>query len=766
MEERKNSDYLLKDSGSILKDKENLGLQIQNITKSMNNENDNSFSNLEIGKNIILKENISLISKFLFKKVFETNLTDSSFDEIYKNCEKKNKKFIDRVFPPNETSLIRGNHFRKNDRKWKKIKWIRASDYRVNATIFPEKFYPREIKQGALNNCSFLSVIAALAENSDHVHSMFITDKTNPYGIYGVYLCKDGEKKQIIIDDYFPCDNKMNIECFSTGCTGTLWVQILEKCYAKAYGSYSNSETKDIERIIQDLTCAPIISLDNSYKHLYSALSEAYENNWLIIASAGDTEASQELLKEIGLVPTHAYAILKVFTLTGLSPALPPEKNSPSENLADHDHDDTNFTTLLKIRNHWLKDGWLGDWSEGSHLWTDEIKEKVGYTSDDSCFYMNLKDFKHYFSKIKICKVFKDYNYTYLPLVQKVNSYCLIKMTITAKEQVHGFVLLIQKKNKIAFPSGEYGIIRIIICKLLKERNEYSGYVEYITGKMGQEREIFEERNFDPGDYLIFTELDKNITDSQTVISMYSNGNVTLQELNIKNYPKILEDIYISCAKKQNQVFKFSNDGAPNCLKYSNTSAEGYTYIYIENNEEDTTLIENVNYTKFEGLKLLEPFTGTSYKVSVGPGKRQIVLIKQLELSGYNLIFSYHSNFQFGEKSILNLTKTKGKVKYRKDPKLNIDVNIIVYTYKHSLGLCYYYENNTEDRRLEETLSLCNIIGVEIVGEEKGKNKIVIKLDPGQTKFVELRANKTNWSVQSSVSYKIENIENLKNQKK
>ena len=101
MEERKNSDYLLKDSGSILKDKENLGLQIQNITKSMNNENDNSFSNLEIGKNIILKENISLISKFLFKKVFETNLTDSSFDEIYINCEKKNKKFIDRVFPPN-----------------------------------------------------------------------------------------------------------------------------------------------------------------------------------------------------------------------------------------------------------------------------------------------------------------------------------------------------------------------------------------------------------------------------------------------------------------------------------------------------------------------------------------------------------------------------------------------------------------------------------------------------------------------------------------
>ena len=122
------------------------------------------------------------------------------------------------------------------------------------------------------------------------------------------------------------------------------------------------------------------------------------------------------------------------------------------------------------------------------------------------------------------------------------------------------------------------------------------------------------------------------------------------------------------------------------------------------------------------------------------------------------MIFSYHSNFQFGEKSLLKLTKTKGKKKHRKDPKLNIDLDIIVYTYKHSLGLCYYYENNTADRRLEETLRLSNIIGVEIVGENKGANEIIIKLNPGDTKFVELRSNKTNWSVQSSVSYKIENV--------
>ena len=709
-----------------------------------------------------------LLAQFLFKKAFDSNLKHIDFDSMLSECKKTNKKYTDREFPPNESSLIRGNRMKKQDRKWKKIIWKRAGDYHEKYTMFPPKFYPREIKQGALNNCSFLSVVAALAEKPDRIYSLFLTNTINEYGIYGVNLCKDGKLTQYIIDDFFPCDNKLNIECFSQGCQGTIWVQILEKCYAKAYGSYSNSETKDIDKIIRDLTCAPIISLDNSSKNLYNALTEADEKKWLIIASAGETEASQELLKEIGLVPSHAYAIVNVYTLNGVNTILTEEQGDPPSSQSSTEQDknsseneETNFNTLLKIRNHWEKDGWLGDWSEGSHLWTEEIKEKVGYDSNDSdsCFFMNLKDFKHYFSKIKICKIYKDYHYTFLPFEQKVNSYSLVKMTVKSKENIHGFVTYCQNRNKKAFPNNEFGIIRIILCRLLNDNNENEEYnLEYLSGKMGQERDIFEEGLFEPGEYLIFTELDKNLNEALTVISTYSNGQIELLKLDNEKYPKILEKIYISCAKKENQVFKFSNDGAPKCLKYSNTTAEGYTYIYIENNEDDTTLIENVNYTKFEGLKLLEPFSGTSYKVKVGPGKRQIVLIKQLELNRYNLIFSYHSNFQFGEKSLLKLTKTKGKKKHRKDPKLNIDLKIIVYTYKHSLGLCYYYENNTADRRLEETLRLSNIIGVEIVGENKGANEIIIKLNPGDTKFVELRSNKTNWSVQSSVSYKIENV--------
>jgi hypothetical protein len=89
------------------------------------------------------------------------------------------------------------------------------------------------------------------------------------------------------------------------------------------------------------------------------------------------------------------------------------------------------------------------------------------------------------------------------------------------------------------------------------------------------------------------------------------------------------------------------------------------------------------------------------------------------------------------------------------------------------LGLCFYYQNKTSDRKLEETLKIKGF-GIEIVNSELLENSsennsrnsynncssfnILINLEPKENKLIELRAKKNNWSVQSSVSYKIECI--------
>jgi len=252
----------------------------------------------------------------------------------------------------------------------------------------------------------------------------------------------------------------------------------------------------------------------------------AHKNKWPIIASAGETEASQDLLKEIGLIPIHAYTILDVYTINGFNPNFDEIENQSMNNgSSEREHgnigerEEVNFNTLLKIRNFSTKDGWMGDWSKGSHVLNDDIKKEINYKEDDSFFYMNLKDFKHYFSKIKICKIFENYHYNYLNLTQYVDKYCLVKMTVkknndnvfntTNNNIIHGFVKFMQIRNKRAFPPNvKFGIIRIIICRLLKDNkdpeennNEYE--VEYLNGKMGQERDIFEERNFEEGEYIL-----------------------------------------------------------------------------------------------------------------------------------------------------------------------------------------------------------------------------------------------------------------------
>lgn len=50
-----------------------------------------------------------------------------------------------------------------------------------------------------------------------------------------------GVLKEVVIDDYFPCSRKDNQVMGAKPAGGVeIWVMILEKCWAKLYGSYDN----------------------------------------------------------------------------------------------------------------------------------------------------------------------------------------------------------------------------------------------------------------------------------------------------------------------------------------------------------------------------------------------------------------------------------------------------------------------------------------------------------------------------------------------
>jgi len=697
---------------------------------------------------------------------------------MHKNFIQAKTKFFDDLFPPNINSLVKGYHTQNKPKtkkitkktigemllkNYKDISWKRDYDLsnnnnNNNNSIFPpDNIFINRIIYNKLSNPNLFYALNILGANSDRIKKLFINNKKDSSCLFGVNLCHNGHFQQVVIDDFFPFNKKLNNnKVFLSEEKGFIWPQILEKAYAKLYGSYNLISDKSMENIMKDFTCAPVITIDYFGDNLSNELLEAYEKGWYIFGSSGDTDASKVLLRDLGLDPQTDHEILLVYKLTDENIN---QISNNSLNISTND----DYNIVLKIRNLTGKNEWIGDWSEYSGLWNDNFKNILKYNSGEKSFYMNLKDFKLYFSKIKICKFNETYKYKSLVINQE-KEYALIKIKTSKvndndnnNDKNLSYISFIQEEKNLGLNDNKniFGIGRIILCKL------YNKEVQYIGGKIGQEREIVLDNDLvsNGEEYLLFCQLDKADEIKKYTISVYSPQMLDIEIIPIESFPNILEKIYISCARLSGKG-EFIDNGKIHCYKYSDTTPEGYSYIYIENHEDDTTYIEDIKYTKFEGLKLLPPFKGTSYHIEVGPNSDQIILIKHLDLSEYSLIFSYQSNIIYGQKTLIRNTKEKGNKKKRMDKKTKSELDIIVYTYKYSFGLCYYYENKTKDKRLKEKLNIKNNSNIEFLNQPEGTYEINIVLDPGQNYFVELKSKTIFWKVQPYISYNIETINN------
>ena len=748
-------------------------IEIKYITEINKNS---IFLNLE--KILVNQDSLANLMKNIFHRILKTNSVEQSYNEIHKILVQTKTKFYDDLFPPNINSLIKGYHPSKSSKKntdkifgeilfkeYRDIIWKRESELQnnnssnnsnSNNSIYPQdNVFINKIIYNKLSNPNLFSALNSLGNYPERIKKLFINSKKDATCLFGVNIGRNGNLQQVVIDDFFPLNKKNNnTKSFLSEEKGLLWPQILEKAYAKVFGSYNLISERSMESILKDLTCAPVITLDSFGDNLSNELLEAYKRKWIIMAGAGDTIASEDLLRDLGLPPNIDHEISLVYKLT--------EENinqitSNSLNIPTND----DYNTVLKIRNLLGKIEWIGDWSDYSGLWNDNFKNILNYNMGEKSFYMNLKDFKLYFSRIKICKYMENYKYQSISVSQKPEEYALVKIKAKKEDVIldndnNGcYISFIQEEKRSGKDKkNRYGLGRLILCKL-NNNNE----IQYIKGKMGQEREIVLEHQmqYKGEEYLLFCQLDKINKKTEFVISVYSSNNTELEILPVEDYPNILEKIYISCAKLSGKADHLEN-GTIKCYKYSYTTPEGYSYIYVENHEDDATYIEDIKYTKFEGLKLLPPFKGTSYHIEVGPHSSQIILIRHLDLSEYSLIFSYQSNVLYGKKTLIKYTKEKGKQKKRTDKKTKSEIDIIVYTYKYSFGLCYYYENKTTDKRLKEKINITNNSNIEFLDQPEGTNEINVILDPGQSYFVELRGKTVLWKVQPYISYNIENV--------
>jgi hypothetical protein len=167
------------------------------------------------------------------------------------------------------------------------------------------------------------------------------------------------------------------------------------------------------------------------------------------------------------------------------------------------------YENVVKIRCPWSeKVDWIGDWSDSSNLWRDDLTTKLNYHpfQQEKAIWMKYSDFKFYFSRVNVCHFNANFKYTSIKLKQEIESFNLIQISI--RESGNYYISINQKQSKYKENPNNYLVGRMIVCKY-KEKQ-----VEYEFGKMGDEKEIFEQRYFETGDYIIYIQFETEYEDA------------------------------------------------------------------------------------------------------------------------------------------------------------------------------------------------------------------------------------------------------------
>ena len=184
--------------------------------------------------------------------------------------------FVDSAFPADETSLLWAEvgetwSTAGEVEVWKRIKDVYGGgDYSLFGS---NGVTPRDIFQGSIGNCWFMSALSAIAEKPGRVEKLFLnpTNEIEPLGIYGIQMKALGVNHTVLIDDFLPGYMNWNDEFrpLFAGVQGdnSVWGAVIEKAFAKFHGNYKHTVGGWPHRAVWDLLGGPY----EEYDHLEEA---------------------------------------------------------------------------------------------------------------------------------------------------------------------------------------------------------------------------------------------------------------------------------------------------------------------------------------------------------------------------------------------------------------------------------------------------------------------------------------------------------------
>lgn len=270
------------------------------------------------------------------------------------------------------------------------LEWKRPQEFASSPCLFSEGTSRYDIGQGSIGTCWFLASVANIADKPKLLRRIIPRDSypvgtPNYDGIFHCRFWRFGIWDDVFIDDYLPIIYRNQVySARSLTDPNEMWVSLLEKAFARMYGSYtevsggisSDSYMALTGGVPEDID---LRKLNMEPDQLHTRVRNALYSNAAVTCGTPST-----FDKKYGLLGTHEYTINGAVTAKGVR--------------------------LFRMRNPWGNTEWIGPYSDGSPEWKSIQGTIVGPNKDDGEFYISLEHFLYFFTTLTICNITPDFD--------------------------------------------------------------------------------------------------------------------------------------------------------------------------------------------------------------------------------------------------------------------------------------------------------------------------------------------------------------------
>jgi len=369
---------------------------------------------------------------------------------------------------------------------WQDYYWLKVD---TSKKRMYSQIQPTDIVQGDLGTCYFLCALSALAERPAFLRRLFESPEISQTGVNAIWLNISGVWKEILVDNSFPMRRDDNSKAaFGSARDPDMWVNFLEKAYAKAFHSYQAIDGGAQMEALRDLTGAPIEYFNDpedlrKVDLMWNKIKKSDQKGYIMACSTANAD-EREAEREDGLYAGHAYSLINTAEING---------------------SDGRHYRLVQVRNPWGKGEWNGKFSDTSNLWTPTSRQQLSHDKgDDGVFWMTIEDFLEGFEDFGICKIHPNFYFNYIPL----------HLTMKQSEEVLAVAINIPTAGKYYFSVDQedvrlhqqqyedyqYCYVRLLIAKV-----ESSGF-KFVSAIAGTTRNLSVKCKVNPGRYVALIE--------------------------------------------------------------------------------------------------------------------------------------------------------------------------------------------------------------------------------------------------------------------